>query len=161
MTTFTLTEAATMTAVSRSTINRAVKSGKMSAHRDEAGVTRVDASELARVFPLESHDPSQRQSMTSRGNHGDKLHDESPDARIELLETKVAALTAQLAQANEMIASQLDTVADLRGRLDWFQGSLAIATQVQGTNQSASQSASPPAPLDTLKRLASWWRPRG
>lgn len=129
MTKLTLAQAATMTGLSRSTLNRATKSGKLSAHRDEAGAIHIDASELARVFPVTSHDPVQRRATTS--------HEQAPDEGVTVLETKVAMLTAQLAQAN-------DTVADLRGRLDWAQSRLAI------TDQRSVQLGSP------FARLAAW-----
>lgn len=43
-------QAATQTGVSKSTIYRAVKSGKLSASRDESGEYQLDPAELYRVF---------------------------------------------------------------------------------------------------------------
>ena len=139
MTKLTLAQAAAMTGLSRSTLNRATKSGKLSAQRDEAGAIHIDASELARVFPVTSPEPVQRRATVS--------HEQPRDEGVAVLETKVAMLTDQLAQAN-------DTVADLRTRLDWAQGRLALTdqTQPQGTGQ----------PGSPFERLAAWLRrPRG
>lgn len=145
MTRLTLTQAASMTGLSKSTLNRATKSGRLSAHRDEAGAIHVDASELARVFPVTNPEPTQRRAMTS--------HDEPPGEAVAVLETKVAMLTAQLVQAN-------DTVTDLRGRLDWAQGRLALTNQMQPARHATPLPM--PRPVDTLKRLAAWLRyPRG
>jgi hypothetical protein len=46
-----LSQAAKATGKSKSTINRAIKSGKLSATRNENGSYSIDASELARAFP--------------------------------------------------------------------------------------------------------------
>src|SRR5262245_58642462 len=45
-------DAATATGRSKSTILRAIRSGQVSAARDDAGGFRIDAAELARAFPL-------------------------------------------------------------------------------------------------------------
>jgi len=46
----TLTDAAEQTGKSKSTLNRAIKSGKLSASKNEYGDYRVDAAELFRVY---------------------------------------------------------------------------------------------------------------
>lgn len=47
-----LTQAAKITGKSKSTINRAIKSGKISARRHDDGSYSIDASELSRVFQV-------------------------------------------------------------------------------------------------------------
>lgn len=47
----TLRQAADLCGASRSTIHRALKSGKLSGNRLEDGAWDIDPSELARVFP--------------------------------------------------------------------------------------------------------------
>lgn len=48
-----LTQAARVTGKSKSTINRAIKSGKLSAMRHEDGSYSIDGSELSRAFRIE------------------------------------------------------------------------------------------------------------
>lgn len=47
-----LTQAAKIAGKSKSTINRAIKSGKLSATRHDDGSYSIDGAELARVFPI-------------------------------------------------------------------------------------------------------------
>ena len=51
---YTLREAAAEAGCSRSTIHRAIKSGRLSARRGEDGSYAIDPAELARVFPREA-----------------------------------------------------------------------------------------------------------
>ena len=50
--TLTVLEAGRLVGRSKSHIFRAIKSGALSADRDETGAWRMDRAELARVFPL-------------------------------------------------------------------------------------------------------------
>lgn len=96
-----LSAAARMTGKAKATIHRAVKSGKLSARRDDAGVYHIDPAELSRVFPLNVSPPSQRD---------DAPPPESPVPRHELLAQENAFLRDALARERE-------TVDDLRTRL--------------------------------------------
>jgi excisionase family DNA binding protein len=49
--TFTLAEAAKAIGRDKSTLARAVRTGRISATRDDDGVWRIDESELRRVYP--------------------------------------------------------------------------------------------------------------
>ena len=55
---YTLNGAAKATGKGKSTLHRAIKSGKLSARRTEEGSYLIDAAELARVFPVEPPGPS-------------------------------------------------------------------------------------------------------
>ena len=57
---YTLTEAATATGVSRSTIFRAIKAGRISATRTEGGNFSIDPAELHRSF---RRHPQRRRTM--------------------------------------------------------------------------------------------------
>lgn len=48
---YTAGQAATATGVSKATITRALKSGKISGQKDESGAWVIDPAELHRVFP--------------------------------------------------------------------------------------------------------------
>lgn len=48
---YTAGEAAKATGVSTATISRAIKKGKISAHKDSSGAWQIDPSELHRIYP--------------------------------------------------------------------------------------------------------------
>jgi Helix-turn-helix domain len=54
---FTLAEAAKAVGRDKSTLARAVRTGRISAARDDDGVWRIDESELRRVYPAETPTP--------------------------------------------------------------------------------------------------------
>ena len=56
---YSLLEAATAARVNRSTVLRAIKSGKISATKDKHGEWRIDPAELHRVYPLPAQRPDQ------------------------------------------------------------------------------------------------------
>ena len=76
----TITEASDATRVSKSTILRSIKAGRISASRNDAGAFMIDPAELARVFP----DASRRDSLASQ------------DAAPEAADVALARLTAEL-----------------------------------------------------------------
>jgi len=110
----TLTEAVEITGKSKSTLTRAITSGKLSATRSEDGKTyEVDQSELARVFPLVT------------ANHGSP--DDSPQmTNIESLSAGVELelVQAQIAEIKQMHRREVDRmeaqIEDLKQeREDW------------------------------------------
>jgi hypothetical protein len=108
--TFTLHEAAERAGKSKSTLHRALKSGKLSGSRGDDGTWSIDPAELARVFPWNeaerSHDRSTEQSWNGTTERpGDGL------LNAQALAVKVEMLEAQLRREQE-------TVDDLRTRLD-------------------------------------------
>ncbi|TNC43796.1 hypothetical protein FHG66_20805 [Rubellimicrobium rubrum] len=126
---YTLTEAAQATALSRPTIFRAIKTGKLSARREADKSYRIDASELARVFPTISVN---KPDVTAR--HDEKRAEQAETAQpigpdTALLQLQVHLLEQQVVRERQ-IAEQVreladreretfqETVADLRKRLD-------------------------------------------
>lgn len=102
----TLTEAAEQTGKSKSTLTRAIRTGKLSARRNEHGDYRVEPSELFRVFdPLTSHDepqtsPTVEQNVMvadlldmvkSKDSEIAEIRDELDDTKDRLLEHQKAA----------------------------------------------------------------------
>jgi len=97
-----LREAAEMFDVSRPTLTKALKAGKLSGERDGAGAWRVDPSELARVYR-----PRKGPISTTRLE---------PGASTELAELR-AALDVERArrEAAETLAEErAERIADLR-----------------------------------------------
>lgn len=97
-----LNKAAEAAGVSKSTIGRALKSGKLSGQRTDEGWS-IDPAELFRVFPQEPSGKSHR--TTPDPPAGQDV------VELEVLRVKVAMLEDQLGRERE-------TVDDLRARLD-------------------------------------------
>lgn len=107
-----LSAAARATGRSKSTIGRAIKSGKISARRDDAGGYHIDASELARAFDW---DPSEPIPWSATAPSGPAV---GPSIPAAVLEAKLALLEEALSREREALAHERETTADLRQRLD-------------------------------------------
>jgi hypothetical protein len=96
---YTLGKAAEATGKSKTTIHRAINSGKLSAVRNEQGEYEIDPSELMRVYDIVTPEPQKRNNMErsvtpvmvdeAGGNRGLKqqlalLKDERDDLRRRL-----------------------------------------------------------------------------
>lgn len=101
-----LSQAAREAGVSKSTVHRSVKNGRLSATRHEDGTYSIEPSELFRVFP---RNPSGTVSRDTTQPPPEPSGTPSDPASI--LQVKVDMLTAQLEREKE-------TVEDLRRRLD-------------------------------------------
>ena len=126
---YTLAQAIAATGRSRSTLIRAIRSGKISATRDESGTYLVEPSELHRVFAAIGDD------MPGDLSNGVPRHAELA-ARIEAEQAKVAILE--------------DVVRDLRQRLD-----ASEAERRQAQAQVAALLTDQRAPPTPARR---WWR---
>lgn len=91
---YTLGGAAKATGKSKTTIQRAIAKGRISASKDDKGHYAIDASELHRVFPRVSHD------TVAQGSHMDTPRplEETP------LQVKVEALEAMLEREREALS---------------------------------------------------------
>ncbi|MGY4753024.1 hypothetical protein ACVNHC_24475, partial [Pannonibacter sp. Q-1] len=85
-------EAAKRTGKSVPTITRAIKTGRISAEKNDSGGYLIDPAELFRVFPAVTR---------NRGASPKTLDFETPDSALEtlLLQEKVNSLEAALANA--------------------------------------------------------------
>ena len=112
--TITLTEATEKTGKSKSTLTRAINSGKLSATRSDDGKTyQVEESELARVFPLTNvnHDsPDDSPSV----NQPESV---PASAQLELVQDQIEEIKRIHRREVERMEAQID---DLRqDRDDW------------------------------------------
>ena len=107
MSELSLSQAAKLTGKSKSTINRAIKSGKISAIRHDDGSYSIDPAELSRAFDLEPFEGAKRRAS-------------EPD-ETRLLE-RIEALEAMLSREREISA-------DLKEDRDrWRQQASALLT---------------------------------
>lgn len=119
---YSLSEAAKATGKNKTTIQRAIKSGKISAIKGNSGSYEIDPSELHRIFPptvahrdaqLTQGNDTQRAKFTPESNHIDRV--------VEL--EKELAVARERANGLEAQKDQMaDTINDLRKRLDNSEG---------------------------------------
>lgn len=103
---YTLSQAATATGKNKATIQRAIKSGKISAPKNSSGAYEIDPSELHRVFPA----TAQRVAQQDISNDTQRT-----DTRDETLHFKLELLEAERERERDQMQSTID---DLRKRLD-------------------------------------------
>jgi predicted site-specific integrase-resolvase len=103
---YTLSQAATATGKNKATIQRAIKSGKISAIKNSSGAYEIDPSELHRIFPATAQRVAQH-NISNDTQHPDK-HDKTMQMKLNLLE-------AERERERDQLQSTID---DLRTRLD-------------------------------------------
>jgi hypothetical protein len=122
---YPLADAAKLAKVNRSTLFRAIKSGKLSARRDGDGTYKVDASELARVYELQ-HVPHRSDDALHSAAQGTGAGVELALFRAQVLEEQLAREREERArersrwdqERDTILERERDTVSDLRKRLD-------------------------------------------
>ncbi len=117
---YTLGEAAKATGKSKATISKAIKSGRISAHKDETGTFHIDPSELHRVYPPT---PSSEQDETP----------ENATTRADIAGT-IRELQARLESAHERLSDKETVIADLKEDRDrWRQQATALLNDQRPT----------------------------
>ncbi len=121
---YTLSEAASATGKNKATIQRAIKSGKISASKGESGSYEIDPSELHRVFPpvAQRVAPLANATMRNDAQHTEKSADFNALQRIADLEKELAVMEERKNGLDEQKRHLTDTVEDLRKRLDSSEG---------------------------------------
>ena len=110
---YTLGDAAKATGKSKATISKAIKSGRISASKDETGVFQIDPAELHRVYP-----PTVSSERSETPQEAPKEQDKSGLIR---------ELQARLEAAHERLADKEETISDLRDDRDkWRQQATAL-----------------------------------
>ena len=131
---YTLGEAARAVGRSKTTLGRAIKSGRISATRSEDGSYTIDPAELHRVFTVtrDGHPPMER-SVTLNGPE--------PTPSPATL-----ALRQLLAERDRLVDEQAESIRDLRRRLD------AEAEERRRLTAILADQRAAPAPIRR------WWR---
>jgi hypothetical protein len=147
----TLSQAAKEAGISKSTLSKALSTGRVSGQRQEDGSFRIDPSELFRVFPkrtpergLGTKPVTVREQQETSGEQG--------GAEPLMLRLKVQLLEDQLARERTLRDQERetgqDTVNDLRKRLDRAEERV-LALTVQPVPQPALE---PSAVVEELRK---------
>jgi hypothetical protein len=117
---YTLGEAAKATSKSKATISKAIKSGRISAHKDETGTFHIDPSELHRVYPP---------TVSSERNETPVNTPTKSD-----IDGTIRELQARLESAHERLSDKETVIADLKEDRDrWRQQATALLTDQRPT----------------------------
>lgn len=114
---WSISQAAKETGLSKSTISRAIKAGRISALRQDDGAYLIEPAELFRVYPRGVAQPSPDASHEAVRNPHEEAY-ATPSHNVEILQVKLAMTEAMLQQEKENSRRQQETVDDLRRRLD-------------------------------------------
>jgi excisionase family DNA binding protein len=138
---YTLGEAAKATGKSKATISKAIKSGRISASKNDSGTFRIDPSELHRVYPLNVYTEQNETPVNTQHN---------------LQETgDIKELRARLEAAYERLTDRDAVIEDLREDRDkWRQQATALLADQRPSRSPvelpSKESISPPP-------RRSWW----
>jgi excisionase family DNA binding protein len=155
MATFGLREAALQVGVDKSTIHRAIQSGRLSAARTETGGYSIDAAELFRVYPPKLVDSAQQGG--DEPVRQDATSDETADA------TELRICKARLEAQNEALRAiaEVEKQQAERERRTLQQMIAQLEEQVSKWQQQAERLAlAPPRPAEPPKAepaRRSWW----
>lgn len=149
---WSVSRAARETGLSKSTISRAIKSGRISATRQHDGSYHIEPAELFRVYQRSVAQPySDARHDTSRNPRNEDPATASNE--LELLKLKLVMTEELLLQERENSKRQQETVQDLRKRLD------AATNRVLALAQPAHPT--PDAIHDAVRnpqKRRRWWR---
>lgn len=144
----TLSQAARAASKSKSTLNRAIKSGRLSATRNADGTFSIDPSELARAFPQNC---SQSEPAT---HHKPVLERLGTDQS-----SQIVMLEQLLEREREALAREREVSADLKEDRDrWRAQATGLLSDLRTAQEKAASAASPqasssPQPRRFWKRL--------
>jgi excisionase family DNA binding protein len=156
---YTLGTAAKATGKSKSTIQRAIQSGRMSATPLDNGSYRIDPAELERVFPIVSRDSPTQPDMTQYGTGNDTggLH-----GQIQVLRE----LIGQIEGERDDLRRRLDSADEARQRAEQAQekafaelSRLTLLLTHQPKPEPEAQPA-PPAPESQPQQQTANQKPR-
>lgn len=107
MTTLSLGQAAKLAGVGKTTISRAISSGRLSAQRNDDGGYAIDPAELGRVYELDAARLEKGPAADNDDGDGDGRaeRDETLAERLER-ENEIRLLTAQIEALRELIAGE-------------------------------------------------------
>lgn len=124
----TMGQAAKEAGVSKATLSRAIKSGKLSAKKNNKGGWDIDPAELFRVYPRNTGNSSSNGSMnrnatpaeTPPGTDALQAQIDGLKAQLELMKESVADLKEQREGWQKQAEAQQRLLADHRPKRGWF-----------------------------------------
>jgi len=121
---YTLSKAAEATGKNKATIQRAIKSGKITAPKNTSGAYEIDPAELHRVFDATAQRVAQSPNATERRANVTTQNgpDNSALQRIADLEKELAVTEERKNGLEGQMHHLSETVDDLRKRLDQSEG---------------------------------------
>lgn len=148
---WSISQAAREAGLSKSTISRAIKAGRISASRQDDGAYLIEPAELFRVYPRSVAQPTPDvRHEAVRNPREEALATSSKD--IEILQVKLAMTEAMLSQERENSRRQQETVEDLRRRLDAASERVLALAQLSQPLSDARHDAS-----RTPAKRRRWW----
>jgi predicted nuclease with TOPRIM domain len=120
-----LSEAAKRAGISKSKAHRAIKSGLLSATREDDGTYSIDLAELRRAFPKEM-------TETPRETTGETKRNADETGEMAKLLAELAELRVTARLLGQQLEREKDTVDDLRKRLDRAEDRLLLTDQRKG-----------------------------
>lgn len=89
---YTARQAANATGVATSTITKAIKTGKISAQRDEQGSWSIEPAELHRVYPPKAENPLSKASIEQDAKPGNGVENRGLERLVETLQEQLRDL---------------------------------------------------------------------
>ena len=115
---YSLSDAAEATGKNKTTIQRAIKSGKISARKGASGAYEIDPAELHRIFPPATTQPDAQHHKSNGTQQPLVALEASALTRISELEKELAVAQSRTISLEEQRQQMSETIEDLRGRLD-------------------------------------------
>jgi len=142
-----LSQSAKATSVSKATVHRAIKSGKLSATRNEDGSYRIDPAELNRVYPFDMDNDSDETGETKpkrvSGHSNETIRNPQRNAN------ETAVVEAELRDARELMRLLEKQLTDLRGDRDQWRETAYSAQRLLTTMT--------PDKFTTASSKRRWW----
>lgn len=110
---YSANQAAELTGKNVATITRAIKSGKISAIKDQSGAWKIDGAELSRVFPLRA-----QSLQTPDMQNGANLTQTSNKLEDNALREELATLRERVKADSRLLEERANHIGDLQKRLD-------------------------------------------
>jgi len=131
-----LSKAAKVVGVSKATIHRAIKSGRISAVRQDDGSYLIDPAEIRRVYP-QDFGPNDSGTPETGFNGTRRNRSESASA--------IAVMAAELAGARQLVETLRHQVEDLRADRDAWRQQAETAQRLLGAPRDMAPSSPAPA----------------
>lgn len=119
---YSLSEAAKATGKNKTTIQRAIKNGKISASKGDSGSYEIAPSELHRVFPPVAAQRDAQHQQSNDMQQGEFSRINSNLSRVLELEKELAVAHERANGLEAQKDQMVDTINDLRKRLDSSEG---------------------------------------